>query len=228
MQVSPHSPSTGEKEKAGPCGFWLGNEMPLPSSAKAAENTVGGCFMKSVGKGALRGQSMLESALVMVMVSLVFFGMLQVVLKLNAEQVQQWAAFGAARSRIVGLNDAVVEKVWLVGNILNSGKMLAPEQGLSAVAQVDDWESTRIPEFLNQAGTAWELAPWLNYEQWEHLPRPPPATAADAYQVQVQQDYPLILAQMLPFLAGSFGTTNAVLQSDVTLENHFPLYFQFN
>ena len=32
-----------------------------------------------------RGQSLVESAMVIVMISLIFFGMMQVVLKLNAE-----------------------------------------------------------------------------------------------------------------------------------------------
>ncbi len=173
---------------------------------------------------------MLESALVVVMISLVFFGMLQVVLKLNAEQVQQWAAFAGARSRVVGFNDALVEKVWLVGNILNSGAMTAPYQGLTAPAQADVENDLYASEgsFMMTARTAWELRPQFNYEQWSQISDLPGANSFDAYHATSSQNYPLLIAQALPFLAGSFGTTNAVLQTDVILENHFPFYLQFN
>ncbi|MBI4023456.1 MAG: pilus assembly protein [Verrucomicrobia bacterium] len=174
-----------------------------------------------------RGQAMLESALVLVMISLLFFGMMQVMLAYHADQVQSWAAYAGARSRIVGFNDAVVEKAWLIANILNSGAMLTPNQGLSSVAQVGV-ELEAIPVFLQSAGTAWELEPQLNYAQWNNLPALPPATTADAYTVDMDRTYPMAIAQMIPMLYASFGVSNMTLHSEVTLENHFPFYLQVN
>ena len=52
----------------------------------------------------------------------------------------------------------------------------------------------------------------------------PGFTGGDEYTATIQQDFPLRVAALFPFLAGSFGTTNATLKSSVSLENHFPLY----
>ena len=168
---------------------------------------------------------MVESALVIMMLSLVLFGMIQVALALHADQVQKCATSAAARSRVVGFNDAVVEKAWVFGNILNSGAMLSPQTGLSEVAQTGV-EVESIPLFLQSAGTVSELSPQLEYADWKHLPSMPPFTDADLYTAQMQQDYPLHVASLFPFLAASFGTTNVTLKTSVTIENHFPLYLQ--
>lgn len=157
------------------------------------------------------------------LLSLVLFGMIQVALKIHAEQVQQWAVFAASRSRVVGFNDAVVNKAWAIGNILNSGAMLTPQTGLTEVAQVGV-EVDAIPVFLQSAGTVDELAPQFSYADWKHLPPVPGFSGSDQYTATIEQDFPLRVAAILPFLAGSFGTTNATLKSTVSLENHFPLY----
>jgi len=175
------------------------------------------------------GQSLVESALVIVMFSLIFFGMLQVVLKLHGEWVQQWAAYAGARSRVVGFNDAIVQKAWFIANIMNSGEMLAPQTGLSAVSQVGV-ESTAIPIFIQTEGTVYELAPQLNYEAWDNrdLYSLGPATPFEQYTAQGKQNYQLTIAQLIPMLGSSFGQTNLMLQSQVTLENHAPFYLEIN
>ncbi len=170
---------------------------------------------------------MVESALVLVLLSFVLFGMLQVALKLNAEQVQNFGSYVAARSRIVGFNDGVVQKAWLIGNILNSGEMLAPEEGLTAVAQVAV-EYWAISDFLQSSYTAWELQPQLNYEFWESFPGVSSAGPFDTYTANSEYAFPLVIAQALPILAGSMGGTNATIRSAVTMENHFPYYLQWN
>lgn len=175
----------------------------------------------------ISGQSMVESALVLVFLSFVLFGMLQVALKLNAEQIQNFGSYVAARSRIVGFNDGVVQKAWLIGNILNSGEMRAPEAGLTAVAQVAV-ESWAIPDFLQSSYTAWELQPQLNYEFWENFPNVPSAGPFDTYTATSEYEFPLVIARALPILAGSMGGTNATVRSTVTMENHFPFYLQWN
>jgi hypothetical protein len=174
-----------------------------------------------------KGQSLVESAIVIVLISFILFGMLQVAMKFHAEQVQQWATFAGARSRIVGFNDAVVQKAWFIGNIMNSGAMLDPYQGLSSIAQVGV-EDEVIGIFLQSDGTAYELAPQLNYVGWKDLPMLTPYTTADQYTAAGEQDYPLAIAGLIPMLASSFGRTNVLLQSNVTLENHFPFYLNVN
>jgi hypothetical protein len=187
--------------------------------------------------------------MVIVMISLIFFGMMQVVLKLNAEQVQQWAAFRTARCRVVGFNDAFVDKGWHAANIIISGRMLAPQYEQSADSAAgdsqalsllmrnrSDWQrsremymlgdSTTCGAYFLQPGTVGELEPWFNYEAWEHLPSVPPATTFDVYEANVQQSYGLTIAQLIPFLGASFGTTNATLKCNVRIENHFPLYLE--
>ena len=171
--------------------------------------------------------------MVIVMISLIFFGMMQVVVKINAEQVQQWAAFRASRSRVVGFNDAFVDKVWHAASVINSGKMLAPEEGMTAIQQLGRetymiGDNTTGGEYFAHGGTVGELSPWFNYEAWDHLPALPAATTFDVYDGGVQQDYSLDIARLIPFLAASFGTTNAVLKCDVKMDNHFPLYLNVN
>lgn len=171
------------------------------------------------------GQTLLESTLIIVLLSFIFFGMLQVALKVQAEQVQQWAAYASGRSRIVGFNDTVVDKAWVIANILNSGIMTTPDPGLSEVAQTGV-EVEAIPLFLQSAGTVWELSPQLDYADWQRLPMPPTAIATDTYVADVQQNFPLRVAGMIPFLGASIGVTNVTLRSAVTFENHYPLYLQ--
>ncbi len=163
----------------------------------------------------------------MVMMSLILFGMLQVALTINAKQVQQWAAFAGARSRVIGYHDNSVRKLWRVVNILNSGKMLAPQAGLSSVAQVEV-EIGTIEKYMGSAYTAYELTPQFNYQRWQNLPDLPPAGSFDQYSVQAEENHPLEIAQLIPLLGASFGATNVLLKSQVTIENHFPFYLQMD
>lgn len=165
--------------------------------------------------------------MVIVMISLIFFGMLQVGMKLHAEHVHQWAVFAAARSRIVGFNDSVVQKAWWIADLLNCGGMETPSKNLSEIAQVGI-EANAIPLFLETTATASELSPQLSYAGWKHLPDMPPYSSFDQYTVEMEQDYTLSIAALVPMMYASFGTSNAVLRSEVTLENHFPFYLQVN
>ena len=173
-----------------------------------------------------KGQSLVESALVLVLSSFVFFGILQIALVFHADQVQQWATYAGARSRVVGFNDAVVYKAFLVGNIMNAGTMMTPQAGLSELNQVAR-EVDAIPLFIQTAGTAGELSPQLNYADWNKIPMIPPYTTAEQYTATVDRPCaPLRLAAMIPMLASSFGRTNYTIRSEVTMDNHFPLYLQ--
>lgn len=170
-----------------------------------------------------RGQTLVESAIAIMIVSLILFGMLQVAVAYQAEQVQKWAIFAAARARVVGFNDGVVHKAWAVANILNCGAMEAPTPGLTELQQ-SALEDQAIPLFFQTAGTVSELSPQLDYTDWETLQALPAAGAGDLYTADIQQDFPLRIASLFPFLSASFGGTNLVLRTPVSLENHFPYY----
>lgn len=182
-----------------------------------------------------KGQSLLESALILVLSAFMFFGLLQVVLVIEGFQIQQWATFIGGRSRIVGFNDVVVEKAWYIGNIMNAGPMLTPQKGLTSIQQIGV-EQDAIPVFLQSEPPADALAPQYSYEGWKSLGTLPPATLNDQYISKGQQPYPLVIASMIPILGLSFGTTNVHsrvplnysnyidLRTEATFENHFPLY----
>jgi hypothetical protein len=171
-----------------------------------------------------RGQSLVESAIVLVLMSFILFGMLQVVVKINAEQVQQWAVFASARARIVGYGDGGVQKMFLVGNILNSGPMIAPQSGLSAVTQ-SSIELDQISTYLGPGPVYGSDE--LEYQRWDQFPTATPASATDQHVASAEQDFPLEIAGLIPMLSASFGGSNMVLQTEVTLENHFPLYLNY-
>ncbi len=177
------------------------------------------CFIKFKKKG----QSLVESMVVVSLVSMVFFFIVEIVLALHAEQIQRWAAFAGARSRVVGFNDKVVQKAWLIGNILNSGAMLSPSQGLTESQQVSIEESN-IPIFVRTDEMAGELSSVLNYKGWDDLPGLTPYSISDQYTATVSKDYPLGIIKVTPILFGFLKKDKVVLKSEVTLENHFPLY----
>jgi hypothetical protein len=168
-----------------------------------------------------KGQALLESALMMVLFAFICFGMMQVILKINAEQVHQWGLYGGSRARVVGYGDPGVQKMFLVGNILNSGEMYAPSYGWPAVTQ-SSYEMEYIPRYLGP-GPVYNNER-LDYRYWPNLPTMTPAGVGDIYTATSEQEYPLEIARMIPLLETSFGTDTATLQSDLNMDNHYPLY----
>ena len=170
-----------------------------------------------------KAQALLEAASVLVLFSFICFGMMQVMLKLNAEQVNDWGTYGSSRARIVGYGDAGVQKMYLVGNILNSGKMYEPTSGLPAVSQ-SSYEMDFIPRYLGP-GPVYNNQN-LDYDRWPELPIMTPSTSADQFIGSSEQEYPLEIAGLIPLLETSFGTSTATLKTEVQLENHFPFYLE--
>lgn len=171
------------------------------------------------------GQALLESALMMILFSLICFGMMQVILKINAEQIHQWGLYGGSRARVVGYGDSGVQKMYLVGNILNSGEMYQPGYGWSAVTQ-SSYEMESIPRYLGPGSVYGSSI--LDYQYWQDLPTMTPAGAGDVYRATSEQEYPLEIARLVPLLGVSFGSDTATLKSDLSMENHYPLYLKKN
>ena len=139
-----------------------------------------------------RGQAMLETLLVMLVMCLLFFGLLQVALVLNAREVLHHSAARAVRARAVGFNDWMTEKAQRVAAIPNSGRLLEPALAANPAPFLDpalspgaNWdravsraagsrrpartalELARIPEYLASDNylRAEEI---LDYEEWEN------------------------------------------------------------
>lgn len=142
-------------------------------------------------RGGRDGQAMLESFLVVLVVSFLLFGLLQVAVVYNAREVLHHSAARAARARSVGFNAWMVEKAQRVAAIPNSGAMLeplvAPPLPLLDPNRTlgQNWdraldtrrplprsartlvERARIPEYLASENHL-RAGYVLNYEEWEN------------------------------------------------------------
>lgn len=136
------------------------------------------------------GQAMVESILVILAVSLLFFGLFQYAQLFTAKTVLSHAAARAARARAVGFNEWMVRKSALVAAIPASGKRLAPSYVLqdgslhAALAKenlgdlldvvfarrppsaASGLEVNRVPDFMESVNQASSQAV-LDYEYWE-------------------------------------------------------------
>ncbi len=173
---------------------------------------------------------MLESLLVVLVLCLLFFGLLQVALVFNADEILHHSAARAARARSVGFNDWMVTKAQHVAAIPNSGKMLEPALGTPVRTFLDpnrspgeNWDAAidparaydrsaraivelaRIPEYLATDNHLRGEA-ILHYEEWEK----------HSFGVSVQRSNPLAAA------FGGAGTVRA------TVGQRFPLQMPFH
>ena len=76
--------------------------------------------------GGEAGQSLVESCLVIALISFIFMGLFQISRLSAAREVLQHAAARAARARTVGFNAWMVPKVVRVAAIPNAGRMTEP------------------------------------------------------------------------------------------------------
>ncbi len=174
---------------------------------------------------------MLESFLVILLVSLLLFGLLQVALLFNAREILHHAAARAARARSVGFNAWMVSKAQRVAAIPNSGVLLEPvlappprllPPGRSPGRNWDDAlnlrrplprsgragvEQARIPEYLASDNEA-RAAYILQYEEWERDSFEVSETGgaasgggADTVRTRVRQWFPLRMAFHRAFYA---------------------------
>jgi len=80
------------------------------------------------------GQAILETFIAVLLLCLVLFGILQVLLVYNARTLAHHAAARTARSRSVGLNEWMQEKVMRVASIPASGRMTYVDGGFGETA----------------------------------------------------------------------------------------------
>ncbi len=175
-----------------------------------------------------RGQAMLETLLVVLLVCLLLFGLMQAAFVFNAKEVLHHSAARAARAKAVGFNNWMVSKSQLVAAIPNSGALLEPvvdapqpfldpdlppganwDRAVSRAAGArrpakTPLELARIPEFL-ASDNHLRGAAILDYEEW----------ANRSFDVSVARSGALAAA-----LGGS-GTVRA------TVRQRFPLQMPF-
>lgn len=144
-------------------------------------------------RNARTGQAMIESMLVILVISLLFFSLLQLAQAFAGREILRHASARAARARTVGFNGWMCKKVMRVAAIPNAGKMLEPDPSLypdtelqnavktKKIGALWDWaltatpsgdkaamEAARIPEYL--ASEHENRADYiLDYERWDDI-----------------------------------------------------------
>lgn len=172
---------------------------------------------------------MIESLLVILVLCLLFFGLLQVALVFQADEILHHSAARAARSRAVGFNDWMAVKAQRVAAIPNSGALLEPVLGTplpvfdDTMSPGEKWDSAIDPARTYQRSdkAAMELAriPFylasenhlrgqgiLDYEEWQN----------HAFDVSVQSANPLATS------LGGAGTIRG------TVRQRYPLWMPFH
>ena len=167
------------------------------------------------------GQAIIESFVVILLISLLLFGLLQVITVFNAREILHHSAARAARARSVGFNHWMVTKSMRVAAIPNSGEMLEPQvddppnwlnpqrtpgQNWDAalraggrITQRAAIERARVPDYLAAENHVRGNA-ILNYRAWEenalHVSESSSGGAVNAgtLRVTVRQRYPLLFA----------------------------------
>lgn len=114
------------------------------------------------------GQATVESAIVIIIICLVFFGCLQVATLYNDERVLSYASFMATRSAVVGFQQEVYNRAYEVAAIPASGQLLGMRrQTLPFPTQKLQWQAERdtIPLYIDPRNL--NKRALLNYEYWD-------------------------------------------------------------
>jgi len=175
--------------------------------------------------------------------SLILFGLIEIARLFMGREVLNYAASVGARAHAVGFNDFMILKTVRVASIPVAGKLTNPtvtslnpavgqfqgrkpgEQWDYSVrarptsVQYNQVEASRIPLYLG--AERWgELAPILNYEDWDQQSL---GSLSDGnYQVNtsVRQDVQLKFA----FHRAFWGADEITEAGNVTMDSHYHLY----
>ncbi|MCX7824070.1 MAG: hypothetical protein N2689_00740 [Verrucomicrobiae bacterium] len=174
-----------------------------------------------------RGQSLVESCVVVILLCLLFYGFLQVGILYNHERALQFASFAASRSATVGFNSDVYSRTYRAAAIPASGQMEAPFSGLSQREQLT-YEAPRdidglIARYLNPLNPQG----MLSYEFWDPYQMDPNITAGGAVLTEShQQEHPLQILRDSGLLRAFYGSDTVRIPSETVMGCHFSLYLQ--
>lgn len=190
------------------------------------------------------GQAIIESCIVVVIMSLILFGLLEVSRLFMGQEVMNYAATVGARAHAVGFNDFMIYKTFRVatipvagrisnpsGNTVQRGQMwtgLEPGQKWDAAVaaqpgslQYTQIESSRIPLYL--AAEDWgQLSPVLDYEEWDDISMSTVDNGPTLVNANVRKDIRLIF----PFHRVFWPDDDVRVPGDVTMDSHYQLYLE--
>ena len=175
-----------------------------------------------------KGQSMIETVVVIMFLSLTFLWLFQYADLFTTKLVLTHAAARAARARAVGLNELMVWKSSRVATIPVAGKCLSTFGGDKLTPEQ---EVARIPEFLASENYA-EARGFLDYELWPVTDVEVQETGINGGTVEatVTQLHPRLFSttDMLSGYSGSDDPSNEydpfIVTGTYSLENHYPYY----
>lgn len=190
------------------------------------------------------GQAMVESCLVIAVMSLVLFGLLEVSRQFMAREVLHYSASAGARAHAVGFNDFMIYKVIRTAAIPVAGRMNHPDfvnNGPAAALwssqrpgtlwdfalranpisqQYEQVERSRIPLYLG-ADDWGQLTPILDYDDWDDLHGSTVEIAGNAVEGRARQDVEMRYGNFhRAFYARDFVEQDAKVEQ----ESHFSGY----
>ncbi len=193
-----------------------------------------------------KGQALIETCLVLILLCLILFGALQVSRLFAAREILDYAAARGARAQTVGFNRFMVEKTIRVGAIPNAGQLTSPDYaGPLSSAGEHDWsvagggarwsfalsaapaspqqalESARIPLYLG-ATLHGHLSAILDYDRWDSLTYRTSGNNGAQIQVRVNQEFPLAF----PLHRAFYAADSIPMEGRCDLENHASFYLE--
>ena len=195
------------------------------------------------------GSVLIESSLVVALMSLVLFGVLQVSRLYAAREILDYSAMNAARARAVGFNSFMVYKVMRVSAIPNAGVLRNPEAALIADGSLnqpgllpgDQWdaalawtpggspraiiEQQRIPFYLGADNQA-QLWAVLDYEHWNTINHSTALVGDDQVRVHVSQQFPVRMPMWRTFMSDPDPLLQAGSGRGAQMADHSALYLQ--
>ncbi len=112
-----------------------------------------------------RGQSLVESAIAVTIVTFVFFGLYELSQALTGRILVQHAAMRVARARAVGFNEFMCLKTARLAVIPVAGQRPQPTAGDGR----DDFSETAAARIYLQTPNEGYAHRLLDYERWDHL-----------------------------------------------------------
>ena len=195
------------------------------------------------------GGVLIESSLVVALMSLLLFGVLQVSRIYAAREILDYSAMNAARARAVGFNSFMVYKVMRVSAIPNAGAMRNPNASLvedgrlrrPALRPGEQWdeavawtpggspwaiiEQQRIPFYLGAENVS-RLPAVLDYERWRTITHSSMPVGDDQIRVDVRQRFPVLMPMRRVFMADRDLLLQSGSGRGAQMADHSALYLQ--
>lgn len=184
------------------------------------------------------------------LLSLILFGMVQYVMMLTATEIIQFSADSSVRARAVGLNNFMARKVNVIASSPNAGARTAPSA--QTTTNQGDWESNRnagsafrssygnvngstddilyFPQYLETLDVGRAVA-LLNYDRSPPLAGPSApfqishprfSFAGNMIRAVVTQDYPLTM----PLFRAFSDNDSIFIEAEAEFADHAELYLE--